>query len=938
VRTDVRPPVLSYAAALLAVTVAFSARAALAPWLGHQVPFLLFYPAFVVAAWLGGLGPGLLATAVGGAVALFVYRAPAGAVAPTFGASVSVFNYFLIGTMVSVVCEQLHRARRRAEQCAAEAERCAADAQRSSAEAGAERARAADILESVTDAFYALDHDWRYTYVNRRCEQYYGKPRSELLGRTVWEVFPSAVGTAFDRVPPGRPGPGRGRLRGRLPARRPVGRGPRLPVGRRAVGLPPRRPRAEGGRGGPGGVRAAAGRHPRQRPRRRPAEGPGRPVPDGQPPVRAAVRRRPGGGGRQDGPRRLPAGDRRRAGRQRPRRAGRRDRPGAGGADPGPGDGTHTYLAVKFPLRDAAGAPYALCAIAKDITLRKRAETALAASEARKAAVLRAALDCIITVDHAGRVVEWNPAAEQTFGHPREHAVGRDVVELVFPPAGRAGHQAALARWVRTGHSPLDGKRVEVTAARADGAEFPAELAMVRIPTGDDLPLFTGYLRDITAVKRAETRRARADADRARADGEREAAAAEREQLLAGAQAARAEAERASRAKDQFLAVLSHELRTPLTPVLAAVAHLSAAPDLPPAVRENLSTIRRNVQMEARLIDDLLDLTRIARGKIELHLEVTDAHAVAREAARVSQPEADAKGVTLDVRLDAARHHVWADPARLQQVVWNLLSNAVKFTPPGGRVTLRTTDDHGEADARREAVARQRAQRLRRGSPPRTGPAPPPTRRRPRSDGGVRHRRRDRPRRDRPDLRRVRAGRADDRPAVRRARSGARHRPDAGPDARRHPDRPQPRAGPRRDVRARTAARRRPRRRVRPRRPTAAVRRGRDDPVVGDGDHPGCRPPAAVGRGPRRHAGRDQQAAAVQRVRRDDGRVRGRRDRLPGVGRVRPGRQRHRAAGRERDGRDGGRPGAGRAGRGPERVRDRRRRRPQPGRRGSPST
>jgi signal transduction histidine kinase/CheY-like chemotaxis protein len=149
-------------------------------------------------------------------------------------------------------------------------------------------------------------------------------------------------------------------------------------------------------------------------------------------------------------------------------------------------------------------------------------------------------------------------------------------------------------------------------------------------------------------------------------------------------------AEAASLAKDRFLAMLSHELRTPLTPVLATVNLVESRSDLPEDLRADLATIRRNVEMEARLIDDLLDLTRVNRGKVELRNETIDAHDAIRSALQTCGNEADAKQLQVSLHLDAGVYHVWADAARMQQVFWNLLKNAIKFTPAGGRIDVRT--------------------------------------------------------------------------------------------------------------------------------------------------------------------------------------------------------------------------------------------------------
>jgi signal transduction histidine kinase len=152
-------------------------------------------------------------------------------------------------------------------------------------------------------------------------------------------------------------------------------------------------------------------------------------------------------------------------------------------------------------------------------------------------------------------------------------------------------------------------------------------------------------------------------------------------------------AEAANRAKDQFLSVLSHELRTPLTPVLALVSHLETEAGLPETLRSDLGTIRRNVEIEARLIDDLLDLTRIIRNKMELHFETVDIHAAVGSGIELFRQEMDAKRLALTIKLSAERRHVRADPDRLHQVLTNLLSNAVKFTPAGGAISVRSRND-----------------------------------------------------------------------------------------------------------------------------------------------------------------------------------------------------------------------------------------------------
>jgi CheY-like chemotaxis protein len=146
----------------------------------------------------------------------------------------------------------------------------------------------------------------------------------------------------------------------------------------------------------------------------------------------------------------------------------------------------------------------------------------------------------------------------------------------------------------------------------------------------------------------------------------------------------------ANAAKDQFLALLSHELRSPLSPVIAMVGELEAElPDSRP-VREALEVVRRNVELEARLIDDLLDVTRIAKGKLQLSFEPICVHQILQRAYEICREEITAKNLEAEFHLRATQTHVEGDPARLQQVFWNLIKNSVKFTPEKGRITIET--------------------------------------------------------------------------------------------------------------------------------------------------------------------------------------------------------------------------------------------------------
>lgn len=164
------------------------------------------------------------------------------------------------------------------------------------------------------------------------------------------------------------------------------------------------------------------------------------------------------------------------------------------------------------------------------------------------------------------------------------------------------------------------------------------------------------------------------------------------------AESAKAEAEEANAAKDRFLAVLSHELRTPLSPIIHAVTLLEEQSDAPENLRETLATIRRNVRLEARLIDDLLDLARVRNGKLHMELQSVDLHEVLHQAVETCRQEVVARRIGLVEELKATATHVQGDSARLQQIFWNLIMNAAKFTPEGGTITLRTRNPEGGSE------------------------------------------------------------------------------------------------------------------------------------------------------------------------------------------------------------------------------------------------
>jgi signal transduction histidine kinase/ActR/RegA family two-component response regulator len=202
-----------------------------------------------------------------------------------------------------------------------------------------------------------------------------------------------------------------------------------------------------------------------------------------------------------------------------------------------------------------------------------------------------------------------------------------------------------------------------------------------------------------TYLKNIENSVAQTDAARlhvqelSRYIGELQRSEEAREQLLLRAERARAEAEAANRIKDEFLATLSHELRTPLTSLLGWSSVLRESRRDEKVLAQGLDAIDRNARVQAQLIDDLLDVSRIVSGKLNLDVRPLDVCSVTRAAIAVVQPAADAKGITLDYWAQPGLGAISADSARLQQIVWNLLSNAVKFTPQGGRINVRVQRD-----------------------------------------------------------------------------------------------------------------------------------------------------------------------------------------------------------------------------------------------------
>jgi hydrogenase large subunit len=277
--------------------------------------------------------------------------------------------------------------------------------------------------------------------------------------------------------------------------------------------------------------------------------------------------------------------------------------------------------------------------------------------------VIESMSEALFLVDHTGHVIRTNPAAVALFGC-RES----DLLQQSFARVCGTDRIPATP-WQLLERAPggtLQDVDAEVATARGRVA-VSASCDLVRDQRGKIIGLLL-VMRDVTERAQAE---------------------AERAELLAREQAARADAERANRAKDEFLATLSHELRTPLSAILGWTRMLRTARLDEATVARALQTIERNAKLQAQLVEDLLDVSRIITGKLAIDVHVVELGSIIEAALEVVRPAAQAKGIRLDAALDPAAGLVSGDPNRLQQIVWNLLSNAIKFTPAAGRVAIR---------------------------------------------------------------------------------------------------------------------------------------------------------------------------------------------------------------------------------------------------------
>jgi PAS domain S-box-containing protein len=405
------------------------------------------------------------------------------------------------------------------------------------------------ILTSISDAFSAIDRNWRYTYVNDKVAELAGRPKKEIIGKVIWEVFPEAVGGEFyDRC-----------------------------------------------------QRAMETRQPDH----------------------FEIFYKPWG----------------------------------------------RWLETRiYPAADG------IVIFRADIHERKENEARLRESE-RKLKELEERVRLAVEAADVGTFdfypptgeLKWSARCNEIFGLPLNADADYNAYVNGVHPEDRHIIQETVADVLKPGGNLRYDIEYRVIGAADKQERWVSEKGRAILDEKGHAVRFIGTILDITQSKNAAI----------------------------ALQRAKIQAEEANRAKDQFLAMLSHELRTPLTPVLMSIAAMRREVDLSETLRGDLEMLQRNIELEALLIDDLLDLTRITHGKFELHQDATDVHSCIEHALSISEVDLKEKSLYLTKRFEATQHHCWGDAARLQQVFWNIIKNSIKFTPDGGKIDIFTRNDDG---------------------------------------------------------------------------------------------------------------------------------------------------------------------------------------------------------------------------------------------------
>jgi two-component system CheB/CheR fusion protein len=313
------------------------------------------------------------------------------------------------------------------------------------------------------------------------------------------------------------------------------------------------------------------------------------------------------------------------------------------------------------PILDRNGQVIFIVPEGRDITEKKKAEIALHESEDRFRKIFEHAATCICITDLQGRFEQCNPCYCTLVNYTQAELQKLTFSDIAHPD----DRDSNIIPFHRLLAGEISQYEIEKRYVRKNGEIVWAHkfVSLLRDDAGHPTRV-VALVTDVTERRATEI----------------------------ALKEAKEAAEAANQSKDRFLAVLSHELRTPLTPVLMTAAALRGDESLPADLREQLGMIERNIALEARLIDDLLDLTRINSGKLTMRSTPCDVHSLIALVVEMVRSEALEKKLVFYLRLAAARSFLDGDPARLQQVFWNLIRNAAKFTPPGGSVTVLTSE------------------------------------------------------------------------------------------------------------------------------------------------------------------------------------------------------------------------------------------------------
>ncbi len=293
----------------------------------------------------------------------------------------------------------------------------------------------------------------------------------------------------------------------------------------------------------------------------------------------------------------------------------------------------------------------------------------LKASEERTRSIVDTALDGVITMDERGLITGWNAQAERIFGWLAEEALGRDMAEMIIPPKYREAHHRGLKRFLETGEGPVLNKRIEISALRRNGEEFPVGLAICPLKLAEGW-IFSAFVSDITARKRAE----------------------------AELQKAKEDAEAANRAKSEFLANMSHEIRTPMNGIIG-MTELALDTELDPEQRDYLNTVKVSAESMLTVINDVLDFSKIEARKLDLESVEFNLRDLLGDTMKAAAVRAHQKSLELAFYVAPdVPEVVVGDPSRLRQIIVNLVGNAIKFTDEG-EVVIRVETESREENA-----------------------------------------------------------------------------------------------------------------------------------------------------------------------------------------------------------------------------------------------